>query len=66
MTIGSLYTSMIRSQDIIQRNGSYVLVKETAQGSVNKFYVYKGNDSGYYDRIHEGTLAQCALILENC
>mgnify|MGYP006782673749 FL=1 len=53
----------IRNKDIVIRFGSMCIVKETAQGSYNRFHVVKSNESGYYDLISTGTLSECAIIL---
>lgn len=40
MSLGDRYTGMI-DHDIVRTLGSVIMVRETRQGSVNHFYVYK-------------------------
>lgn len=64
MGIGSYFVSYLEDSDVLRYCGSHRMVEETAQGSVNHYYVYKANESGYYEKVFEGTMTECSIFMD--
>ena len=64
--LGDKYIDINQLRDIVRQVGSYRMVKENRQGSVNNWYIYKGTDSGMCELVKEGTMTECSIFLDNC
>lgn len=64
MSLGDRYTGMI-DHDIVRTLGSVIMVRETRQGSVNHFYVYKRTDTGGCALLFEGNMTECSVFMDN-
>lgn len=62
--LGDAYISIDRASESIRTVGAYRMIKETRQGSVNHWYIYKGTDSGMMVLIKEGTMTECSKFLD--
>lgn len=62
--LGDKYIGIEKASESIRTVGSYRMIKETRQGSVNHWYIYKGTDSGMMELVKEGSMTECSKFLD--
>lgn len=63
--LGDLYVGIEMASQSVRTVGSYRMIKDSRQGSVNKWYVYKGTESGSMELVKYGSMTECSKFLDD-